>query len=96
MVPLRLVAILSNVLFLIFGYIQHIYPVFFLHVALLPINTWRLVVVHDLKAFQPGAARLMYAIQQLPRLGAVWFAMGLVAGLAGATAVIVAMKPGLF
>ena len=41
MVPLRLAAILSNVLFLVFGYIQHIYPVLFLHMALLPINAWR-------------------------------------------------------
>ncbi len=49
MVWLRLVAILSNVLFLLFGYSQHIYPVFFLHVALLPINTWRLVAA----SYQP-------------------------------------------
>jgi CRP/FNR family transcriptional regulator, cyclic AMP receptor protein len=42
MVPLRLVAILSNVLFLAFGYLQNIHPVFFLHMTLLPINVWRL------------------------------------------------------
>ena len=42
MVPLRLVAILSNVLFLVFGYLQNIHPVFVLHLALLPINFWRL------------------------------------------------------
>jgi hypothetical protein len=38
MIPLRLVAILSNILFLSFGYIQNIHPVLFLHLALLPIN----------------------------------------------------------
>ncbi len=49
MVPLRLVGILSNVLFLAFGYLQHIHPIFFLHLALLPINMWRL------RAAQNGA-----------------------------------------
>jgi hypothetical protein len=42
MVSLRLVAILSNVLFATFGYVQHIYPVLLLHAVLLPINLWRL------------------------------------------------------
>jgi CRP/FNR family transcriptional regulator, cyclic AMP receptor protein len=42
MVSLRLTAILSNLLFAAFGYIQHIYPVLFLHAVLLPINLWRL------------------------------------------------------
>jgi hypothetical protein len=55
MVPLRLVAILSNVLFLLFGYVQHIYPIFFLHLALLPINTWRLFVISDrFPSFRPS------------------------------------------
>jgi hypothetical protein len=43
MVSLRLTAILSNLLFAAFGYLQHIYPVLFLHAVLLPINLWRLV-----------------------------------------------------
>lgn len=42
MVPLRLVAILSNILFAAFGFIAHIHPVLFLHLMLLPINLWRL------------------------------------------------------
>jgi hypothetical protein len=41
MVSLRAVAILSNCLFLSYGYLQHLYPVFVLHLALLPINVWR-------------------------------------------------------
>jgi hypothetical protein len=41
MVSLRAVAILSNCLFLAYGYCQHLYPVFVLHLALLPINVWR-------------------------------------------------------
>lgn len=42
MLPLRLVAIASNLLFLSYGYLAHIPPVFLLHVALLPINCVRL------------------------------------------------------
>jgi hypothetical protein len=47
MIPLRLVAILSNILFLSFGYIQNIHPVLFLHLALLPINVWRLLALRQ-------------------------------------------------
>lgn len=47
MVLLRLVAILSNVLFLSYGYIAHIYPVLLLHAALLPINIVRLVTCSE-------------------------------------------------
>jgi hypothetical protein len=42
MVPLRLAAILSNILFISFGYLAHIHPVLLLHTALLPINIARL------------------------------------------------------
>jgi hypothetical protein len=42
MVPLRLLAILSNILFLSYGYVADIHPVLLLHAALLPINVARL------------------------------------------------------
>jgi hypothetical protein len=42
-VSLRIVAIVSNVLFGIYGIGEHIYPVFFLHAVLLPINILKLV-----------------------------------------------------
>jgi hypothetical protein len=42
MLPLRLIAIASNVLFLSYGYLAHIPPVLLLHLALLPINCFRL------------------------------------------------------
>lgn len=45
MLPLRIVAICSNVLFATFGALAHIYPVLVLHVALLPVNVARLVQV---------------------------------------------------
>jgi hypothetical protein len=41
--PLRVVAIGSNVLFATYGALAHIHPVFLLHVVLLPINITRLI-----------------------------------------------------
>lgn len=45
MVPLRVIAIASNVLFILFGAFAHIYPVLVLHVVLLPVNITRLVQI---------------------------------------------------
>ena len=42
MLSLRFVAIASNVLFILYGHLAHIEPVLLLHVALLPINVFRL------------------------------------------------------
>jgi CRP/FNR family cyclic AMP-dependent transcriptional regulator len=39
---LRSVAIISNLLFISYGLLGHIYPVFFLHITLLPINLIKL------------------------------------------------------
>jgi hypothetical protein len=66
MVPLRLVAILSNILFLAFGYMQNIHPVLFLHMALLPINVWRLLALR-----QSGGAQLIatpFSRKRLPSI----------------------------
>jgi hypothetical protein len=41
-VPLRLLAVVSNVLFGVYGVLAHLYPVFFLHFILLPINLFKL------------------------------------------------------
>jgi hypothetical protein len=41
-VPLRMLALLSNVLFGLYGVLAHLYPVFFLHSILLPINLFKL------------------------------------------------------
>jgi uncharacterized protein YjiS (DUF1127 family) len=45
MVPLRAVAICSNVLFAGYGALAHIYPVLALHAILLPVNVVRLIQV---------------------------------------------------
>ncbi|MFZ5689671.1 MAG: Crp/Fnr family transcriptional regulator [Pseudomonadota bacterium] len=56
MVPLRIVAIVSNVLFILYGYLHPAYPVLVLHIALLPLNILRLQqmlsLVHEAKAAQ--------------------------------------------
>ena len=53
MIPLRIVALVSNVLFCSYGYLDHLYPVLFLHAALFPVNLWRLTqfqrLVHDVR-----------------------------------------------
>jgi CRP/FNR family cyclic AMP-dependent transcriptional regulator len=48
MVPLRTVAICSNVLFASYGAFAHIYPVLILHTILLPVNSVRLYQILDL------------------------------------------------
>ena len=42
MMPLRTVAIASNVAFITYGYLGGMAPILILHVALLPLNLWRL------------------------------------------------------
>jgi CRP/FNR family transcriptional regulator, cyclic AMP receptor protein len=42
MIPLRGVAIASNVAFISYGYLGGMAPILILHVALLPLNLWRL------------------------------------------------------
>ena len=49
MIPLRCVAIASNVAFLNYGYFAGLYPVFLLHVVLLPLNVFRLNQMYRLK-----------------------------------------------
>jgi CRP-like cAMP-binding protein len=48
MVPLRVIAICSNVLFAAFGALAHIYPVMVLHLVLFPVNTVRLIQILQL------------------------------------------------
>lgn len=43
MFPLRVLALVSNLLFMAYGYVDHIYPVLMLHAILFPVNALRLV-----------------------------------------------------
>jgi hypothetical protein len=51
---LRTLALLSNVLFILYGLCAHIYPVLVLHIILLPIN---LVKLHRMKPTLTHASR---------------------------------------
>jgi CRP/FNR family transcriptional regulator, cyclic AMP receptor protein len=42
MIPLRILALATNVLFIGYGYMSGTQPVFLLHLILLPLNAWRL------------------------------------------------------
>jgi hypothetical protein len=44
MIPLRVVALFSNIAFLTYGIGMHLMPVALLHCALIPINLYRLVL----------------------------------------------------
>ena len=58
MVPLRVIGIASNVLFIAYGYLHPAYPVLVLHLVLLPLNFWRLrqmlSLVRDVEASNEG------------------------------------------
>ena len=58
-VPLRGLAILSNVLFITYGAAAHLYPVLLLHVSLLPINVVRLVQLQLRKSDATRPSRSM-------------------------------------
>jgi CRP/FNR family transcriptional regulator, cyclic AMP receptor protein len=42
MLPLRLIAIASNVVFIVYGHLGGMTPIVLLHAGLLPLNAWRL------------------------------------------------------
>ena len=47
-VSLRILAIISNVLFALYGVLAQLYPVFLLHSILLPVNVFKLVRIKRL------------------------------------------------
>ena len=65
MIPLRVVALGSNVLFMAYGYADHLYPVFVLHAILLPVNALRLVQFQRLLRDMRDAHRKELSIQSL-------------------------------
>ena len=63
MIPLRCIAVLSNVAFLTYGYFAVLYPVFFLHVVLLPLNILRLYQMGKLIERVRRASKKDYSIE---------------------------------
>jgi hypothetical protein len=45
--PLRRLALASNVLFVLYGLLAHLYPIFLLHMILMPINLMKLRQARD-------------------------------------------------
>jgi hypothetical protein len=87
MVPLRLVAILSNLLFLAYGYLAHIHPVLLLHAALLPINIARLAALRSDVSVGPARDRAFAPVTARIRRISL-FVLGLTAGSLGLRAFI--------
>jgi CRP-like cAMP-binding protein len=65
MIPLRVIALASNVLFMAYGYADHLYPVLFLHAILLPVNALRLVQFYRLVREMREAPRKDLSVQTL-------------------------------
>ena len=65
MIPLRIMALVSNVLFIAYGYADHLLPVLILHTILLPVNALRLVQFQRLVRDMRDAHREDLSIQSL-------------------------------
>ncbi len=65
MIPLRIVALGSNVLFCAYGYFDHLYPVLILHTILFPVNLLRLFQFYRLVRDVRDAHREDLPIQSL-------------------------------
>ena len=77
MIPLRLVAMASNVCFVAYGFFGQLYPVLILHLILFPMNCWRTVEMIRLVRRVEAAARGDVPLQALkPFLTASSFAAG--------------------
>jgi hypothetical protein len=72
MVLLRVLAICSNVAFLVFGSSMNLVPVIVLHAALLPLNVWRLIALIERQRLKPArtnsdvAHRLLRGLTKTP------------------------------
>jgi hypothetical protein len=83
MVPLRLVAILGNILFLTYGYFAQIHPVFFLHASLLPINVARLVTYGNPSLLDRVSRNRHFVLATDRARHALLFILGVTAGSLG-------------
>jgi CRP-like cAMP-binding protein len=65
MIPLRLIAIASNLAFISYAWIDHLTPILILHGALLPLNLFRLVELRRLVAKVVKASTEQFSIDAL-------------------------------
>jgi CRP/FNR family transcriptional regulator, cyclic AMP receptor protein len=61
MAPLRLIALCSNIAFLVYGVGLDLKPVIFLHLALMPLNGWRLA-----QLIRQGSFRVRFQLATQP------------------------------
>jgi CRP/FNR family transcriptional regulator, cyclic AMP receptor protein len=71
MIPLRLIGMLSNVAFMIYGFGGRLYPVLILHAILLPLNCLRLVqmrtLIHKVHAASRGDLSMEWLVPMMRR-----------------------------
>lgn len=74
MIRLRVVALASNVVFIIYGEMGHLLPIMVLHALLLPLNAWRLIEVKQLIRKVRASAQTGMSTPELivPYLRSVW------------------------
>src|SRR6185312_13472373 len=65
MIPLRVIALVSNVLFMAYGFADQLYPVLLLHAILLPVNALRLLQFYRLVREMREAPRKDLSVQTL-------------------------------
>ncbi len=65
MIPLRILALVSNVLFILYGYFDGLLPVVLLHVTLLPVNLVRLMQFQRLVRDMRNAGRKDLPVESL-------------------------------
>ncbi len=65
MIPLRILALVSNVLFMSYGYFGSLYPVLILHAILFPVNLFRLMQFRSLVRSIKAAHAEEFPIQSL-------------------------------
>jgi CRP/FNR family cyclic AMP-dependent transcriptional regulator len=77
MMPLRVLALASNMLFMAYGYADHVYPVLILHALLFPVNALRLLQLQRLVTDMRRAPRDDLVVQTLlPYMAQRKFAAG--------------------
>jgi len=71
MIPLRIVAIASNLAFMAFGLLDDVLPVFFLHAVLLPLNVLRLhqirILIRRVRDAARGDLSMEWLVDQMKR-----------------------------
>lgn len=65
MVPLRMAALFSNVLFVVYGAVGQLYPVLILHSVLLPVNAYKLFTILRLRNSLRQAGSSEIAMEKL-------------------------------